>query len=55
MKLVLFSIEQIGLPFPAVGRLERYLKLSAELRQHRLQRFGLVGDPPGQTLASVIV
>jgi hypothetical protein len=54
-QLVPLLLEQIGEPFPAVGRLERDLQLAAQLSKDRLQRLRLVDHPAREQLRPGLV
>jgi hypothetical protein len=55
VQLVPLLLEQLGQPFPTVGRLECHLQLAAQLGQDRLQRLRLVRDSAREQLPTSLV
>jgi hypothetical protein len=55
MQLVAGVLEQIGQPFPSVGRLERDPGVIAQFVQQAEEGLGLVDDPAREQLIAVLI
>jgi hypothetical protein len=55
VQLVAFLLEQIGQPFPAVGRLERDLRVIAQFVQEAEEDLRVVDDAAREQLSAVLI